>query len=224
MRGPRRHLFPCPPPRVMRWSSWSAGTPPSAACPPCPDRAGRRGGAQQRPDRPRRWRHARPGPPVAPPLAGPAGHRPHRPPRRRPPGRRLACVACYSGSYRLTDRPVADRLADAPRSGKPVRLTDAQVCQIIARACAAPARAAAPSASGPAARSPTRSWRAGLWTASPAAMLPACSPGGAPAAPLALLAAPLRRCRLRPQGRRHLHPLSAGACPRRAGRTGGEHR
>jgi putative transposase len=44
----------------------------------------------------------------------------------------------------LADLPVADRLADAPRSGKPVRITDAQVCHIIELACAAPARSGRP--------------------------------------------------------------------------------
>ena len=44
----------------------------------------------------------------------------------------------------LEDLSVADRLADAPRSGKPVRITDAQVCQIIELACEAPARAGRP--------------------------------------------------------------------------------
>ena len=33
-----------------------------------------------------------------------------------------------------------DRLCDAPRSGKPVRITAEQVCQIIELACEAPER------------------------------------------------------------------------------------
>ena len=44
----------------------------------------------------------------------------------------------------LADLPVADRLADAPRSGKPACITPAQVCQIIALACEAPARSGRP--------------------------------------------------------------------------------
>lgn len=36
------------------------------------------------------------------------------------------------------DLSVADRLEDAPRAGRPSRITDAQVCQIIELACAAP--------------------------------------------------------------------------------------
>ena len=44
----------------------------------------------------------------------------------------------------LADLSVVDRLADAPRSGKPVRITDAQVCHIIALACEAPARSGRP--------------------------------------------------------------------------------
>ncbi len=35
--------------------------------------------------------------------------------------------------------PIPDRLTDAPRPGKPVRITAEQVCQIVALACAPPA-------------------------------------------------------------------------------------
>jgi putative transposase len=35
-------------------------------------------------------------------------------------------------------------LTDAPRSGKPVRITDAQVCQIVALACEAPDQSGRP--------------------------------------------------------------------------------
>jgi transposase len=44
----------------------------------------------------------------------------------------------------LADLSVAERLADAPRSGKPVRITAAQVCQIVELACAAPDQAGRP--------------------------------------------------------------------------------
>jgi putative transposase len=44
----------------------------------------------------------------------------------------------------LDDLPVLDRLSDAPRPGKPVRITDAQVCQILELACEAPARSGRP--------------------------------------------------------------------------------
>ena len=44
----------------------------------------------------------------------------------------------------LADLSVAERLADAPRPGKPVRITDEQVCQIVALACEAPAQAGRP--------------------------------------------------------------------------------
>jgi putative transposase len=37
------------------------------------------------------------------------------------------------------DLPLADRLTDAPRPGKPVRITDAQVAKIVALACEPPA-------------------------------------------------------------------------------------
>ncbi len=39
----------------------------------------------------------------------------------------------------LEDLPVVERLTDAPRPGKPPRITDAQVCQIQALACETPA-------------------------------------------------------------------------------------
>jgi putative transposase len=51
----------------------------------------------------------------------------------------LACAAAT-----LDDLPVVERLSDAPRSGKPVRITAEQVCQIIELACAAPERAGRP--------------------------------------------------------------------------------
>ncbi len=39
----------------------------------------------------------------------------------------------------LDELPIVDRLTDAPRPGKPVRITAEQVCQIVALACAPPA-------------------------------------------------------------------------------------
>ena len=39
----------------------------------------------------------------------------------------------------IDDLPVVERLSDAPRPGKPVRITDQQVCQITALACETPA-------------------------------------------------------------------------------------
>jgi putative transposase len=38
----------------------------------------------------------------------------------------------------MTDLPIAERLTDAPRSGKPVQITAEQVCQIVALACEPP--------------------------------------------------------------------------------------
>ena len=40
--------------------------------------------------------------------------------------------------------PVAERLTDAPRPGKPVRITAEQVCQIVAVACESPQDSARP--------------------------------------------------------------------------------
>lgn len=42
------------------------------------------------------------------------------------------------------DLPIPDRLTDAPRPGKPARITDEQVCQIVALACDPPAGSARP--------------------------------------------------------------------------------
>ncbi len=39
----------------------------------------------------------------------------------------------------LTERSVAERLADAPKSGRPARITPEQICQIIRLACEIPA-------------------------------------------------------------------------------------
>jgi len=44
----------------------------------------------------------------------------------------------------LHDLPVLDRLADVPRPGKPVRITDEQVAKIVALACELPAEAQRP--------------------------------------------------------------------------------
>jgi transposase len=44
----------------------------------------------------------------------------------------------------LEDLPVMDRLSDAPRPGKPRRITDEQVCQIVGLACEAPERSGRP--------------------------------------------------------------------------------
>jgi putative transposase len=44
----------------------------------------------------------------------------------------------------LDDLSVEERLTDAPRPGKPVRITDAQVCQMVALACEAPAHSGRP--------------------------------------------------------------------------------
>jgi putative transposase len=44
----------------------------------------------------------------------------------------------------LAELSVAQRLADAPRSGAPARITADQVCRIVALACEAPAESARP--------------------------------------------------------------------------------
>ena len=44
----------------------------------------------------------------------------------------------------LEDLSVEERLIDAPRSGRPVRISDEQVCAIVALACEAPERSGRP--------------------------------------------------------------------------------
>ena len=44
-----------------------------------------------------------------------------------------------SGGSPLAERGVTERLADAPKSGRPARITPEQICQIIALACEIPA-------------------------------------------------------------------------------------
>jgi putative transposase len=44
----------------------------------------------------------------------------------------------------LEDLSVANRLSDAPRPGRPNRITDEQVCQIVELACEAPERSGRP--------------------------------------------------------------------------------
>ena len=44
----------------------------------------------------------------------------------------------------LTDLSVEERLADAPRSGTPARITPEQVCRIVALACEAPSASGRP--------------------------------------------------------------------------------
>ncbi len=62
----------------------------------------------------------------------------------------VAVARLWRGRWRglqavaLADLRVAQRLADAPRSGAPARISAAQVCQLVALACAAPATTGRP--------------------------------------------------------------------------------
>ena len=47
-------------------------------------------------------------------------------------------------SVPLTELSVEERLADAPRSGKPTSISDEQVCRIVSLACEAPSRSGRP--------------------------------------------------------------------------------
>lgn len=55
---------------------------------------------------------------------------------------RTRWLVCAAAS--LEDLPIEERLSDAPRSGKPVRITAEQVCQILELACEAPERSGRP--------------------------------------------------------------------------------
>src|SRR5437588_12704846 len=46
---------------------------------------------------------------------------------------------CATAAAPAAQRSVAERLADAPKSGRPARITPEQICQIIALACELPA-------------------------------------------------------------------------------------
>ncbi len=55
---------------------------------------------------------------------------------------RARWLACQATS--LDDLSVAERLADAPRPGTPVRITDEQVAKIVALACELPSTSQRP--------------------------------------------------------------------------------
>jgi putative transposase len=55
---------------------------------------------------------------------------------------RTRWLVCAAAS--IDDLPIEERLSDAPRSGKPVRITAEQVCQILELACEAPERSGRP--------------------------------------------------------------------------------
>jgi putative transposase len=44
----------------------------------------------------------------------------------------------------LTDLEISERLTDVPRPGRPIQISDAQVCQIVRLACEAPAQSGRP--------------------------------------------------------------------------------
>ena len=59
-------------------------------------------------------------------------------------GPALAAALAARPGVAVADLSVAARLADAPRSGTPARITPEQVCRIVALACEAPERVRAP--------------------------------------------------------------------------------
>ena len=50
----------------------------------------------------------------------------------------VSTVRQWRARWRETTGPVAERLADAPKAGRPARITPEQICQIIALACEVP--------------------------------------------------------------------------------------
>jgi transposase len=44
----------------------------------------------------------------------------------------------------LSDLEISERLSDVPRPGRPIQISDAQVCQIVRLACEAPAQSGRP--------------------------------------------------------------------------------
>ena len=48
------------------------------------------------------------------------------------------------GAVSLVDLAVEERLTDVPRPGRPIQITEAQVCQIVRIACEAPAESGRP--------------------------------------------------------------------------------
>jgi len=48
------------------------------------------------------------------------------------------------GAVSLVDLAVEERLTDVPRPGRPIQITDAQVCQIVRIACEAPSESGRP--------------------------------------------------------------------------------
>src|SRR5829696_7134732 len=50
----------------------------------------------------------------------------------------VSTVRQWRARWRETTGPVAERLADAPKAGRPARITPEQICQIIALACVVP--------------------------------------------------------------------------------------
>ncbi len=120
----------------------------------------------------------------------------------------------------LADLSVEEWLADAPRSGAPARITAEHGCRIVALDCEAPGR----SASGPAARSPTRPSRGASWRGCRPAPPGGCSKRGPPAAPHPLLADPARGRGVRRRGGRRVRAVPGRAAPDGAGGAGYEYR
>jgi len=120
----------------------------------------------------------------------------------------------------LAELSVAARLADAPRSGTPARITPEQVARIVALACEAPGESGRPISQWSTTELAAEIVRRGIVdTISPATPL-TCSNGGSQAALDPLLAdAAGRRSAVRRQGRRRLPPRPRGPGPRRARRS-----
>jgi putative transposase len=104
----------------------------------------------------------------------------------------------------LAERSVAERLADAPKSGRPARITPEQLCQIIALACEIPAASDRPVSQWSARELADEIVKRGiLERISPRHVGRLLKSGRPPAPPDPLLAHPSRRPRRRGAGGAH---------------------
>ena len=120
---------------------------------------------------------------------------------------------------------VAERLADAPRSGAPPRITPDQVCRIIALACEAPAESERPVSQWTAREVADEVINRGIVERiSPRHAARLLKIRRAQAPPHPVLVDPGRGRGADAQNRRHQRRVSGRAEPRRAGRADHEHR
>ncbi|MGH9157378.1 MAG: helix-turn-helix domain-containing protein [Acidimicrobiales bacterium] len=118
----------------------------------------------------------------------------------------------------LAELSVAERLADAPRSGSPARITTDQVCRIVALACETPAESARPISQWTGREVAEEVIKRGIVARiSPRHAARILKIGRPQAASHPLLADARARCGTVAQGRRDQHGLPGGVAACRAG-------